>query len=250
MEHASPSLETKTSTTGALTRRLLMGVLIAVAAFAITHRLGLAVFDDDAMALIGGAVAALGTAVAMGRIVSPLVAAQADLQVRYEAALADALRDQLTGLGNHRAFHEELNRQVEAARRYGMPLALLLIDLDEFKATMGPGMLAAIASCADSANLLGGSLRRPDRAFRVCGDEFAMLLPHTEPRGCARRCPSSASSGAPARPACRGAGSEIEAGQGYHLGRPGPIEQAVPLGEPAGVGMAGWRQSIGLPSVS
>ena len=184
LEHASPSSETKTSTTGALTRRLLMGVLIAVAAFAITHRLGLAVLDDDAVALIGGAVAALGTAaVTMGRIVSPLVAVQADLQVRYEAALADALRDQLTGLGNHRAFHEELDRQVEAAQRYGMPLALLLIDLDEFKAVDGSGHAGGDRTLRGFGNLLVASLRRPDRAFRVGGDEFAVLLPHTDLEG-------------------------------------------------------------------
>lgn len=42
----------------------------------------------------------------------------------------------------------------------------------------------------------------------------------------------------------------IEAGQGYHLGRPGPIEETVPLVAPLAVGIASWRQSIGLPSVS
>lgn len=41
-----------------------------------------------------------------------------------------------------------------------------------------------------------------------------------------------------------------KAGQGYHLGRPGPMEQAVPIVAPVAVGMTGWRQSIGLPSVS
>ena len=47
---------------------------------------------------------------------------RADLTVRYEAALADALADPLTGLGNHRAFQEELDRQVDGAQRYGAPV--------------------------------------------------------------------------------------------------------------------------------
>ena len=83
--------------------------------------------------LAAGGVALLVAALAMLRTISPLVAVQADLQVRYEAAVADALNDPLTGLGNHRAFQEELDRQVEGAVRYGVPLSLLLIDLDEFK---------------------------------------------------------------------------------------------------------------------
>ena len=75
-----------------------------------------------------------GRTLALPRTVSPLVATQADLQVRYEAAVADALRDPLTGLGNHRAFQEELDRQVDGAHALRRPLALMLIDLDEFKA--------------------------------------------------------------------------------------------------------------------
>jgi EAL domain-containing protein (putative c-di-GMP-specific phosphodiesterase class I) len=43
----------------------------------------------------------------------------------------------------------------------------------------------------------------------------------------------------------------IEAGQGFHLGRPGPIQRAAPMLEPVAViGMSAWRQSIGLPTVS
>ena len=42
----------------------------------------------------------------------------------------------------------------------------------------------------------------------------------------------------------------ITAGQGYHLGRPGSLEPALPVSEPAAVGVADWRQSMGLTSVS
>ncbi len=66
-------------------------------------------------------------------VVRPLVADSAELHDRYEAAVADSLTDPLTGIGNHRAFQEELDRQVEQAHRYGVPVSLMLLDIDEFK---------------------------------------------------------------------------------------------------------------------
>ncbi|MDQ2674646.1 MAG: hypothetical protein M3Y40_08310, partial [Chloroflexota bacterium] len=100
-----------------------MGAVLAVLAFAAAFQVATTLADADlAMSVVFGSGAALvvGAAV-MSRTISPIVAGQQELQVRYEAALADALRDPLTGLGNHRAFHEELDRQVEAALRYGTP---------------------------------------------------------------------------------------------------------------------------------
>ena len=174
------------ATTGGMTRRLLAALVLAVLAFAAVHRLSLAtISSDDAIAILVAAAAAIAVAaVALGRIVAPMVATQADLQERYEAALADALRDPLTGLGNHRAFHEELGRQVAASLRYEVPLALLLIDLDEFKAINdGSGHAAGDRVLRGFGGLLAGSLRLADRAFRVGGDEFAVLLPHTDLEG-------------------------------------------------------------------
>jgi len=170
------------ATTGILVRRLLGGVVLAVAAFVISHRIVLATNGDDLVAVAAGAAAALAAGgLALWRAVAPVVATQADLQVRYEAALADALRDPLTRLGNHRAFHEELDRQVAAALRYGVPLSLLLIDLDEFKAINdGRGHATGDRVLRGFGELLGVALRRADRAFRIGGDEFAVLLPHTD----------------------------------------------------------------------
>ena len=174
------------TTTGGMTRRLLAALVLAVLAFAAVHRLSLAtISSDDAIAILVAAAAAIVVAaIALRRIVAPMVATQADLQERYEAALADALRDPLTGLGNHRAFHEELGRQVAASLRYDVPLALLLIDLDEFKAINdGSGHAAGDRVLRGFGGLLAGSLRLADRAFRVGGDEFAVLLPHTHLEG-------------------------------------------------------------------
>lgn len=99
----------------------------------------------------------------------------------YNMARIDALLDPLTTLGNHRAFQEDLARQIEAARRYGYPLALALIDLDDLKRVNdehghagGDGLLASMG------RLIATSVRVSDRGFRVGGDEFAILMPHTE----------------------------------------------------------------------
>lgn len=102
----------------------------------------------------------------------------------YNLARIDALRDPLTGLGNHRAFQEELARQIDAARRHSYPLTLALIDLDDLKRVNdelghagGDGLLASMG------RLISTTVRSADRGFRVGGDEFAILMPHTEAEG-------------------------------------------------------------------
>ena len=117
-------------------------------------------------------------------VVRPLVADRAELRDRYEAALADALTDTLTGLGNHRAFQEELDRQVEQAHRYGVPVSLVLLDLDAFKSINDErGHATGDRTLADFGRLMQAGLRRVDRPFRIGGDEFAVLLPHTDAAG-------------------------------------------------------------------
>ena len=98
----------------------------------------------------------------------------------YAEALSDALDDSLTGLGNHRAFQEEFDRQLDAVRRYGHTVALLLIDLDDFKVINdSAGHAVGDKALVEISRLLRGGLRRSDRAFRVGGDEFAVLMPGT-----------------------------------------------------------------------
>jgi diguanylate cyclase (GGDEF)-like protein len=107
--------------------------------------------------------------------------AQGYLREAYERAREESLLDPLTGLGNHRAFQEELGRQLSSAARYHHSVALVIVDLDDFKQVndthghaAGDDLLATVAR----AFLRG--IRRPDRAFRVGGDEFAILMPHTD----------------------------------------------------------------------
>jgi diguanylate cyclase (GGDEF)-like protein len=99
----------------------------------------------------------------------------------YGRARQDSLVDGLTGLGNHRAFQDELTRQLEMATRQGTPLSLLLVDVDDLKSVNdkkghagGDRLLMAVGRVAETA------MRRSDRAFRVGGDEFAILLPSSD----------------------------------------------------------------------
>lgn len=127
---------------------------------------------------IGACLSAFGLAT---MLIRPLTRSRADLQVRYQEAIADALRDALTGLGNHRAFQEELDSQVENATRYDVPVSLVLIDLDEFKQINdSAGHAIGDQTLASFGRLVGSVLRKVDRPFRIGGDEFAILLPHTD----------------------------------------------------------------------
>jgi diguanylate cyclase (GGDEF)-like protein/putative nucleotidyltransferase with HDIG domain len=85
-----------------------------------------------------------------------------------------ALTDPLTGLGNHRHFHERLERELRHAHEKRLPLTLCLVDVDDFKRIndrfghpAGDRVLSQIAS----------RLRQTGEAFRLGGDEFALLLP-------------------------------------------------------------------------
>ncbi len=108
------------------------------------------------------------------------------LALMYETARADSLSDPLTGLGNHRAFQEEFDRQLEQARRHEFPLALVLLDLDDLKLVNDTrGHAAGDRHLAGLAGLLNTTVRLGDRSFRIGGDEFALILPHTDSEGAA-----------------------------------------------------------------
>jgi len=101
----------------------------------------------------------------------------------FEAQSALASRDPLTELFNHREFHEAVGRELERCRRHGGGLAVVLFDLDGFKQVndtrghaAGDRVLKAVAGA------LAGSARSSDQAYRIGGDEFALLLPDTSGR--------------------------------------------------------------------
>jgi|GEM_PF-852736 diguanylate cyclase (GGDEF) domain len=118
------------------------------------------------------------------RPAAQLEASRSRLRELYESAREAALRDSLTGLGNHRAFQEAVARMIEGARRYGTIFSLVLIDIDEFKRINDTrGHAVGDQLLAEVGNLINATIRHSDAAFRVGGDEFAILLPHTDAGG-------------------------------------------------------------------
>ncbi len=97
--------------------------------------------------------------------------------------------DPLTGLYNRRYLVERLGQEMNRVDRYGGKLAFAMIDLDGFKPVndkyghvFGDRLLRAVAS------EISRSLRTPDVAARYGGDEFAVILPQTQPEGALRVC--------------------------------------------------------------
>jgi diguanylate cyclase (GGDEF)-like protein/PAS domain S-box-containing protein len=93
-----------------------------------------------------------------------------------------ARTDMLTGLSNRRAFYEALQMERARAARYGRPITLAYVDLDNFKRvndTLGHAVGDELLVCV--ADLLRQTLRLSDTVGRLGGDEFALLLPETSP---------------------------------------------------------------------
>jgi diguanylate cyclase (GGDEF)-like protein len=97
---------------------------------------------------------------------------------RFREARQLADLDALTGLHNRRYFHETLDREVARATRYDRKLALLVLDLDDFKGVNDRiGHLAGDAVLAGAAERIRDVVRSADIACRVGGDEFGVILP-------------------------------------------------------------------------
>ncbi len=135
------------------------------------------------------AVLLIGGTWSVRRVLRParaLAESHAELESRYHEAVANAYLDGLTALGNQRAFQEAFDRYLEASQRDGSPLALLLIDLDDFKRVNDTdGHSAGDELLRRFARLMDGTVRRSDRSFRVGGDEFAVIMPSTAADGAA-----------------------------------------------------------------
>ena len=129
-------------------------------------------------------VLTLGLALLIGVPLFHMLGGRA-LNARHRRALRHSSRDGLTGVGNHRSFHEELRSAVELARRHGQRLAVAFVDLDHFKQVndtfghrRGDAVLVEVAQILEQ-------VRTGDRPFRIGGDEFAILFPATDARGAA-----------------------------------------------------------------
>jgi len=101
----------------------------------------------------------------------------------HRIALRRASRDGLTDLPNQRAFQDDLERDLLTAARHGDPLSVVVVDLDDFKFLNdrhghphGDALLRRVASVLRD-------VRAGDAAYRVGGDEFALVLRRTDAEG-------------------------------------------------------------------
>ena len=113
------------------------------------------------------------------------IAIERALHQAHQTLKALALTDSLTGLGNRRRLDAVFEPELRRARRQGYPLALVMLDLDYFKAYNDRyGHPAGDQCLRRFAELLQQALKRPaDLAVRFGGEEFTLLLPDTDTRG-------------------------------------------------------------------
>jgi diguanylate cyclase (GGDEF)-like protein len=93
----------------------------------------------------------------------------------------NAVTDPLTGLYNRRIFNESLDRELNRAKRYNLPLGLVMMDMHRFKEVNDKhGHPRGDEVLRVAAVTLKKALRTSDLAFRIGGDEFALILPQTD----------------------------------------------------------------------
>src|SRR3954447_7221045 len=120
-----------------------------------------------------------------------------ELQQRLEAACRQIAslqsqlqmhsgRDPLTGLLELTPFMNALELELGRAGRYGRPVAVVRIDIDNFEAVnIQCGRPAGDRVLAAAAKLIGSQIRAQDVVCRVAGDQFALMLPETDAAGAA-----------------------------------------------------------------
>lgn len=125
------------------------------------------------------------TAVSRGRATLTICPYYLGRQV--EQVARDAMHDALTGLFTYRVLEDRLVQEVARANRSGTSLALLFIDLDDFKPVNDRlGHSAGNELLRSVADIVKGAIRATDIACRFGGDEFVVILVNADPEGAAR----------------------------------------------------------------
>lgn len=94
------------------------------------------------------------------------------------------ITDDLTGLFNSRYFFEQIEYELERAKRYDLTLSLVFFDLDHFKTVNDTyGHLTGSRLLAEVGTVVSRNIRMTDKGARYGGDEFVIILPHTEKFG-------------------------------------------------------------------
>ncbi|MBF0451236.1 MAG: response regulator [Candidatus Magnetomorum sp.] len=106
------------------------------------------------------------------------------LSHRFENALHAAMTDPLTTLYNKNYFYHFLDKEVRRVKRHKTPLAIMMIDIDNFKAINDQyGHLIGDIILKDTAQLIKKCIREVDMAARFGGEEFTVILPYTDEAG-------------------------------------------------------------------
>jgi len=102
-------------------------------------------------------------------------------RARAEMFADVATRDPLTGIANRRLLDDELERIIAQARRYGLPLSVVLMDLDRFKAVNDEhGHDTGDRALVETVERVEASVRDADLLGRWGGEEFLLLAPQTD----------------------------------------------------------------------
>lgn len=92
-----------------------------------------------------------------------------------------SLKDDLTGIGNRRAFMEKMSETISFHKRYGVSACLVCIDIDKFKPINDTlGHAAGDKAIRNLADCITGMLRESDSVFRIGGDEFVIIADGTD----------------------------------------------------------------------
>ncbi len=115
--------------------------------------------------------------------VAALALSREQAQAQADSFEEAAALDPVTGAFNRRYFHVRLKEELERARRHQLPLALLILDIDDFKKVNdSQGHVAGDRALRDVAEILRRSLRVFDVCARFGGDEFALIMPGSSVR--------------------------------------------------------------------
>src|SRR5215218_988290 len=120
-----------------------------------------------------------GCLILLGRVVGYRRRLEAARREQRESLSQAALSDSFSGLGNHRAFHEDVKRENQRRGRTGSTFSIVMLDLDGLKQIndtlghqVGDDRIRAVGECIRT------TMRASDAAYRTGGDEFMVLLPN------------------------------------------------------------------------
>lgn len=154
---------------------------VSMAALFNSGRYDLGFYVGRLNGLIAASLVLIALLIENGRLYAQLGRAHERMQQRADELERRSALDGLTGVANRRQFDLMLGREWRRAQRSGLPLSLLMIDVDFFKHyndryghLAGDRCLKAVA-----AALAGGTRRASDMVARYGGEEFAVLLPDT-----------------------------------------------------------------------